>query len=125
MSVSRIFDGLYLGNQHVAKNISWLRSNNIVYIVNIGSKEFFPADFKYLHIGLRDRDGSCDVHEFRQVVVRVAEVIDVAMERGEAVLVHCQAGMSRSPAVVVGWMVFSRAYTFNTAVEHVRQAEII
>lgn len=78
-----------------------------------------PSVTHHLCFDLRDCD---DARGAMLQVFRVAcDAIDRCKQRGETALVHCRAGVSRSPAVVVAWML-RQGLLFEDAVSRVRSA---
>eukprot|EP00741_Cyanophora_paradoxa_P020300 tig00021244_g19594.t1 len=48
------------------------------------------------------------------------DFVDAAIARGGRVYVHCNAGISRSPTVVISYLMRRRGMTLKAAFEHVR-----
>eukprot|EP00929_Paragymnodinium_shiwhaense_P074182 TRINITY_DN37942_c0_g1_i3.p1 TRINITY_DN37942_c0_g1~~TRINITY_DN37942_c0_g1_i3.p1 ORF type:complete len:331 (-),score=50.51 TRINITY_DN37942_c0_g1_i3:517-1509(-) len=117
---------LFLGDKIAAHDKQWLLENGITAIVNCTlNASAFPEDFEYLHIALEDCD-SAPIHAYFQEVsefiekqldspARPSSISAEAVARGSwwaagpCVLLHCQAGRSRSAALVL-------AHLLNSAV---------
>lgn len=48
--------------------------------------------------------------------------IDQSLEMGDAVLVHCMAGISRSATIVIGYLMISKGISLSAAFAHVKSA---
>lgn len=48
------------------------------------------------------------------------EAMAEAAKNGKPILIHCQAGISRSGAIAIGWIMMTRRMTFDDALIHVR-----
>lgn len=102
--VSQILEdsSLYLSSHHPAKNIAILKHYQITHIVAITHLEavHFPDDFQYKHLQLTDSRQSTLLDYFEDV----NKWIDEARTNSGRVLVHCEAGMSRSASIVIGYL---------------------
>jgi len=49
------------------------------------------------------------------------EFIHEHRTQGRNVFVHCQAGMSRSPTIVIGYLIKNEAMNYETALEYVKK----
>jgi len=97
-----IIDNLYLGDREDSKNYGRLVREGFTHILNC-AKELpccFPDDFHYLKIGLEDPDPNFSNH-----IKMICEFIDAGRREGK-VMVHCTAGVSRSPAVVLAYLCY-------------------
>lgn len=56
----------------------------------------------------------------KEYLDHACEYIDKARNQGKRVLVHCSAGASRSPAIVIGYLMKKYHLDFDTAEKHVR-----
>ncbi|KAF7768091.1 hypothetical protein Agabi119p4_7334 [Agaricus bisporus var. burnettii] len=99
-----ILPGLLLGPFAASKSLETLKSLSVTHIVCIrDAKEAFsvrprfPEDFKYMVLDVEDNE--------EQNLIRVfppaKQFIDDAIASGGRVLVHCNGGISLSPAFVV------------------------
>jgi atypical dual specificity phosphatase len=97
-----------------------LKSNGISHIVNagIGIANVFPKNFVYLNVDLLDLPDSDIRSHFDTVLVFMHE----AVEKGGRVLVHCNAGVSRSSTFVIAYIMRFHQKRFNDAFSQVKSA---
>lgn len=114
---TQVLPHLYLGNMRDASNTSVLARMNIRYILNVTAKPAsysIPSGFQYKHLEAADNG----IQNLRQFFEEAFEFIDAAKGAGTGVLVHCQAGISRSPTIAVAYlmkhylMAMAEAYKF-------------
>jgi protein-tyrosine phosphatase len=96
----RVLHKLYLGDGRDAKDHSLLMSVGITHILNcaVDVPCWYPEDFRYLHLELTDPDP-----EFHEHIEPLCAFIHRGRKRG-AVLVHCRAGLSRSPSAILAYL---------------------
>ena len=114
---SQVLPHLYLGNMKDASDVSVLNRLGIGYVLNVTSKppcyDMQPGiTYKQL---IADDNG---LQNLRQFFEEAFEFIDLAKSNSSGVLIHCQAGISRSPTIAVAYlmkyypMAMSDAYKF-------------
>mmetsp|Transcript_107584 Transcript_107584/g.273086 ORF Transcript_107584/g.273086 Transcript_107584/m.273086 type:complete len:197 (-) Transcript_107584:80-670(-) len=91
--------GLFLGNRQTASDRELLRRHGIGAVVCVGAK---PAlqDLVCHHISVRDDSSQSLLGHFPGAM----EFFPKHLSSGVGVLVHCQGGVSRSPAVVLAYL---------------------
>lgn len=110
--------GLFLGSIHAAFNLEGLKDTKIMHIVNLaGSYATFPQDFVYLCLSIRDKDHS----NLLSCLPLALLFIDYGTRAG-GVLIHCAGGRSRSPALVIAYLMSRRNMSFTEALDVVRAA---
>ena len=105
MVLAEVAPRLFLGDAHAASDAALLRRSGITHIVRCGCKAYHGADsFLYHHFALRD--GEADAHRFGAAALPAIGFIAEALRGGEhsGVLVHCKAGMCRSPSLVIAYL---------------------
>nr|XP_019935853.1 PREDICTED: protein phosphatase Slingshot homolog 3-like [Paralichthys olivaceus]XP_019935861.1 PREDICTED: protein phosphatase Slingshot homolog 3-like [Paralichthys olivaceus] len=115
---SKMLDYLYLGSEWNAANFEELQKNNVGYILNVTREidNFFPESFTYMNIRVYDVEATdllphwTDTYNF----------INTARKRGQAVLVHCKMGVSRSSSTVIAYLMKQYRWTLDTALAYVR-----
>nr|XP_060641308.1 LOW QUALITY PROTEIN: dual specificity protein phosphatase 18 [Anolis sagrei ordinatus] len=100
--MSRVTDSLFLGNGEVANNKYFLYANRITTVINVSVEvvnTYFP-DIYYIHVPVPDCP-SARIYDFFDPV---ADKIH-AVEQGHGrTLVHCAAGISRSAALCIAYL---------------------
>ena len=70
-------------------------------------EKFFPNDFEYYQINIIDRE--------TQDLSLYFEECNNFIKNAKNVLVHCVAGKSRSPSIVIGYLIAKKKMSFNEA----------
>jgi dual specificity phosphatase 12 len=60
--------------------------------------------------------------DIAEILWQAVQRVDDQMRSGKTVLVHCTSGLSRSCAVVMGYLAARRGYTVDGALDLVREA---
>ena len=110
-------DKLYLGNYDFALNNELLMKKNISCILVCG-KELeckFPNKFKYFKIDLNDYIEESILPHIDKCVQFINENI-----KEKKIFVHCNAGVSRSPSIIIAYLIKSFNYSFNYAYNFVK-----
>ncbi len=96
----RIAINLYLGDRHDAYDKPLLLDLGITHVLNCAREVpcWYRGTFRYLHLRMTDPDP-----EFQGHIRRLCRFIHRGRKRG-AVLVHCAAGLSRSPAAILAYL---------------------
>ena len=121
--MTHIIDGLFIGSESNAKSLEELCSENIRCIVNVTSHVplYHSDQFHYYHISADDTQKQNLLDHFDQAYT----FIHNAIKNNEKVLVHCVAGISRSPAVVISFLMRYANMTMNDAYEFVKEKRSI
>ncbi len=121
-SLAPTFPNLYVGNHISARDYPRLKRAGVTRIVcaNGSRPPFFsPSTVQYLVLDLED-----DVSQALtpDTIERAASFIDDGLFRGEGVLVFCTAGISRSGAILTGYVMRAKGVAFDEALEIVRSS---
>eukprot|EP01100_Stratorugosa_tubuloviscum_P003471 TRINITY_DN1846_c0_g1_i2.p1 TRINITY_DN1846_c0_g1~~TRINITY_DN1846_c0_g1_i2.p1 ORF type:complete len:179 (-),score=58.86 TRINITY_DN1846_c0_g1_i2:82-618(-) len=119
---NEIIEGLYLGSIHSALAVESLKQNNINYVLSLVVEEnpVLPSQFEHLCIQVYD-------YTTQDLIVKFAichEFIDRALASGSKVLVHCMAGISRSPTIVISYLMAKKQMSLLVASSLVRSKRI-
>jgi len=110
--MDQIIPNLYIGSFVVANDIETLRDNGITDIVNVsGLNNIYPKKFTYLKIDIED-DESVQICTYFSKCNRF---IHDALLKGHKVLVHCFAGLSRGPTIIIAYLIRKRKYSYSDA----------
>ena len=105
---------LYLGNNESAKNLDLLKNNQITSILICGYflSEFFPGQFIYKTLEIQD-------NEYEIIINSLIKGIEF-IEKNKTILVHCREGISRSSAIVIGYIMYKEKKSYIEAENFVR-----
>lgn len=117
LQMANVSNGVYLGSQDVAHDYDILMAHNITHIINCatGVKNIFLGKIKYLTLDVLDLPWTNLVQYFNEC----HEFMRKAIEAGGNVLVHCNAGVSRSATIVLSYIIRYDKMTLREALEHV------
>ena len=111
---THITKNIYLGNGSTSHCLKTLKNLNITHILicAIDFYEVFPNDFAYWKIPLRD-DNNEDISLY-------FEETNKFIDKSECIYIHCQAGISRSPAILISYLMCKNSMTFAEAFQFVK-----
>jgi len=115
-SVSTIIpSSLFLGPCSAASSSAFLAANSITEVLSIGSTPSPKvAGVSYHRLTLTDSVSSSLATTLSLAIPIITAAISSNQGRG-AILVHCAAGVSRSPAIVVGYLMQERGMRLREA----------
>lgn len=95
-----ITDNIFIGDSQDAKNKQLLDELGITACLNCAEDLDYECPIEhYSKIGLVD--GPCDQ---KDKLVQAIDELDILLEGGHRILVHCHCGVSRSVTVVATWI---------------------
>ena len=110
---SLIQDRLYLGNMNSANNFGLLRRLRISHILTIcPTRPNHEPGLKYLHVSIQDTPSARISQQFTRCIRFIAE----ALASGGVLLVHCQAGISRSATIIIAYLMKTKQMSYPEAV---------
>jgi protein-tyrosine phosphatase len=116
--IDEILPGIYLGGFAGVGNLAALRAAGITHLVSL--REERPEDkdeFRFLHLPMSDSGES----HLEALIPQAARFIDSALRGGGRVLVFCDLGINRSPALMAGYLI-SKGWSFERAFELIGRA---
>lgn len=115
---SEILPHLYLGSEYHATHPEWLRKNNITYILNVSNRSPYidENEFDYKHLPVRDSNDSDITFIFEEAFAYINKVRDA----GKKILVHCQAGISRSATICIAYLMNEEGRGMDEAMDYIR-----
>ncbi|KAK0702468.1 protein-tyrosine phosphatase-like protein [Apiosordaria backusii] len=118
-TVSPILPYLYLSPASATspKSTPSLLQNGITTVFSIGkSPLFLHPEITYHRLPLLDSENVSII----PTVEKACEIIDNVEKQGKKVLVHCSAGISRSPAVIAGYLIRRKGMTLEGAMDVIK-----
>ncbi|XP_063313030.1 dual specificity protein phosphatase 18 [Pelobates fuscus] len=98
----QVTDGLYLSNASVASNYICLTAHRITCVISVyleNTDHHYP-NFQYLHFPMSDTP---DTFLFEHFEI-ISDKIRIVESNGGRTLLHCAAGISRSPSLCLAYL---------------------
>lgn len=118
LQVGELGNGLLVASQDVANDAALLEQLGVTHVLNVSgfSSNKFPG-FHYLDVTVLDTPEELLNQHFPNCFIFIEE----GLKKG-CVLVHCNAGISRSVSIVTAYLMTRNKWTFDHAMQVVRAA---
>ncbi|XP_074861956.1 dual specificity protein phosphatase 10-like isoform X2 [Carettochelys insculpta] len=118
--LSPILPFLFLGNERDAQDLEQMLSLNVGHVLNVTTHlPLYHAQsgrLRYKRLPATDNSRQ----DLRQYFEEAFEFIEEAHQRGKGVLIHCQAGVSRSATIVIAYLMKHTLMTMSDAYKYVK-----
>ncbi|KAG5281323.1 hypothetical protein AALO_G00069960 [Alosa alosa] len=110
---------LYLGSAHHSSQRETLASRGITAVLNVSSScpNLFETELTYKTLRVEDSLAA----DIRILFPEAIQFIDSVKESGGRVLVHCQAGISRSATICLAYLINARRVSLDEAFDFVKR----
>lgn len=120
-NADNIIPNLWLGNEKSALSYTFLKTNNIKYIIRV-MQDFDSntryREFTYIHVPITDSEVICN----RNLILlfdSLSIFIKRKLDNNEGVLVHCKQGHHRSASIIAAFIMKYTNYDFDTTVRFI------
>jgi hypothetical protein len=127
MDQNEIIPGLFVGNMNAARDANFFKTNVIGAVLNITPEvpHYFNGTngvIEYMRINVNDSLQTEDFNKmFRYFPSGVSFIYKNLVLEGKKVFVHCHAGIQRSAAMVVAYLMFIHKMPLRKSVDLVIQ----
>ncbi|XP_076326866.1 dual specificity protein phosphatase 19-like [Tachypleus tridentatus] len=117
LQVAEVSPRLFIGSQDVAQDLDVLHHMHVTHILNVatGVPNIYEQEFIYKRINILDLPETNIITFFDECFY----FIDRGRQEG-GVLVHCNAGVSRSATIVVGYLMNREILSLDEAISKVK-----
>lgn len=116
---TQILNWLFLGTIKNANNLEEIKDLGIKYILNCANDvqcKNISNYIKYCQLNLTDSP-DIDITTFFD---QAFSFIELARTKKEKILIHCKLGVSRSPSILIGYLIKHMGYTAESALEFLK-----
>lgn len=116
---TRVLPWLWVGSEQDARNVEWLRAANVQSVLTIAREcnISLPVPVR-AHLQLDTLDVAND--EFVDHIERAVAFLVAAHAVNDVTFVHCHAGISRSPTVVVAYLIVHEGWALEQALAYLQ-----
>ncbi|XP_021566538.1 dual specificity protein phosphatase 5 [Carlito syrichta] len=110
---------LYLGSAYHASKCEFLANLHITALLNVSRRtsEACTTHLHYKWIPVEDSHTADISSHFQEAI----DFIDCVREKGGKVLVHCEAGISRSPTICMAYLMKTKQFRLKDAFDYIKQ----
>ncbi|XP_043939277.1 dual specificity protein phosphatase 8-like [Protopterus annectens] len=120
IALTRIFPYLYLGSQNDVLNKDVMAENGITHVLNVSNSCPKPAYIPETHfLRIPVNDSYCE--KILPWLNKAVDFIDKAKLLNGRVLVHCLAGISRSAAIAIAYVMRTLGLSLDDAYRYVKE----
>lgn len=120
LQVSQILEYLFLGSQDPAQNHDVLQEHGITHVLSVGIDvpQIARSPIKFFSVKLLDEPEVSLTNVFNSCF----DFIDKTKEESKSnkIFIHCNAGFSRAPTIVIGYLMKTYGYSLNQALKMVK-----
>ncbi len=116
-NISKITDKIYLGDEEGAKDLDYLKAEQIHYVLSIiENPPKYPEDMgiNLMHLNIEDK---CTNNNINYYVIKCIDFLDKA----DKVLVHCSLGINRSAAIIIGYLMWKTHSSYGEVYDFVKK----
>lgn len=118
-----IIPKLFIGNIASAKDLNFIKNNNIEVIINCSNhiENYFLAqtNIKYYRCPIDDSLEEYDINLMKTYLPIFIKIIDESITKNKSVLVHCHAGRQRSAALIAGYLMYKKGMSIEEAYKYI------
>jgi len=99
---NKIFDNLYIGNYESPLDTEFIKNKNIKLIINCTKNYKYNVDdsINILRLNITDYNSPENNIIIASNIDKILEIINIYLNSGEGVLVHCHMGQQRSAMII-------------------------
>ncbi|GAA93381.1 uncharacterized protein L969DRAFT_89515 [Mixia osmundae IAM 14324] len=117
-----VIPGLFIGDLASSQNFPLLREHGIHNIISAMKQRYVvPEDFAITRIAVDDNNSTDMISHFK----RSNEIIRHSLNQGHGILVHCQAGVSRSTTLVAAFLMSEFDLEVEEAIARIQSVRTI
>ena len=106
-----ISDCLYLGDAKMSKDLNLLKSVGITHIICLAGKSMFDNEFVYHMAHFKDKQDS-NILQFLPSIFGFIDNV-ISEQDNSKIFIHCMAGMSRSPSIIMAYLMYKFKLTLK------------
>ena len=99
--ISKIEDDLFLTSYDGVQN-NKLHRRGITHIIDLTNRNYTIDNVTILHLMMHDNEQQ----PLDTLIPKTNQFIEAALKQNGKILIHCEQGISRSPAILCAWMIY-------------------
>ena len=115
-NINKITDNIYLGDEEGAKEIDFFKAEQIQNVLSItDNPPTYPPELNIIHKII-----NLDENKSLKIFSYLKECIDF-IDNCDKIYIHCSCGISRSPSIVIAYLMWKTHSSFSQAYNYVQK----
>ena len=115
-NITKITDKIYIGDEDGAKELDYLKAEQIHYILSIvPTPPTYPEEMNINIMHLNIEDG-LNI----QIIQHLKNCIEF-IEKSDKIYIHCICGVNRSPAIAIGYLMWKTHSSYDDVFNYIKQ----
>lgn len=115
-NISKITDKIYLGDEEAASDLEFLRNEQIHYVLSITENP--PKYPEEMNINLMQLEIEDNLKV--NIITYLKQCINF-IDNADKIYVHCSLGINRSPAIIIGYLMWKTHSSYDNVFEYVKK----
>lgn len=112
--------GIYMGDIFVAKDTTRLKKENIKAVLTVASNTYLKYNKEDISDHKIIEAEDFETFNLSQFFNECLDFIETHLKKGNNVLVHCFAGVSRSATIVIAYLMKNNKWKLNDTIKYVK-----
>lgn len=114
-NINKITDKIYLGDEEGASDLEFLKNEQIHYVLSISSNSpTYPEEMNINAMQLEIKD-NLKIN----IIIYLKQCIKF-IDNADKIYVHCSYGINRSPAIVIGYLMWKTHSSYESVFDYVK-----
>lgn len=120
-SCHKMIENIYLGDERCSQDQSFMKQENIKVVVNCSRHlDFYIQDGYKYRIPVDDNFSYASIQIMYTYIIKLVPIINNHVDKGEAILIHCRAGIQRSATFLTALFMYRYNLSKKKAMEFVK-----